>query len=97
MLETVTFHGTEQEILVLARHPAQLMRESGSDVSLSQAPLALGIQVSPDRDSAPDPPGLSTEQPPDPLGCEAVLCHQRADHPCLVQGRQRAWRGVGEQ
>ena len=97
MLETVTFHGTEEEILVLARHPAQLMRESRPDVSLSQTSLALVAELVSDRDPALDPPGLSTEQPLDPLGCEAVLCHQRADHPCLVQGRQRASRRVGEQ
>ncbi len=97
MLETVTFHGTEQEILVLARHPTQRMRESGSDVSLSQALLALVAELVSDRDPGLDPPGLSAEQELDPLGCEAVLCHQRADLPCLVQGRQRAWRGVGKQ
>jgi hypothetical protein len=97
MLETVTLHGVQEEILVLARHPTQHMRESRSDVSLSQALLALGAEALSDRDPALDPLGLSVKQALDPLGCEAVPCHQRADHPCLVQGRQRARRGVGEQ
>lgn len=97
MLEAVALDGAEQQILVLARHRTQRLRESRSDRPLRQAPLGLGREVFSDRDASLDPLGLSVEQARDPGGCEAVLLQQRADHARLVEGRQGAWRCVGEE
>jgi hypothetical protein len=54
-------------------------------------------QARPDRPPSLHPLGFAAEQACDPRGCQPVLLQQRADHSCLVQGGQRAWRCVGEQ
>jgi hypothetical protein len=96
-LEPMALDGPENGILLRAREGAEAMGQRGSEGAPSKLLLCEGGQVPTDIDSTGDP-CLPTSEPASDLGFgEAVVVHQRADDPCLIERRDGALRGVGDQ
>jgi hypothetical protein len=89
-------HGAQQGILVLDRQGAQGVGQGRSDFPPGQ--LVLGRRGQPRSDVHPSghPLGFALQLAGDTGRAQALLAHQRAHYPGLIQGGQGAGGRVGQ-
>jgi hypothetical protein len=92
----VARHGAQQGILILDGQGAQGVGQGRSDLPSGQLVLGRGGQPRPDVHPAGHPLGFALQLAGDTRRAQALLAHQRAHHPRLIQCGQGAGRTVGQ-